>query len=103
MHPSLTSIELMTGFYLNYNEELGELTKAFLLEERKNNTIKYLIILLEQDKSNLADEAIDVFCHALLVINHFDIDLARYSRKKMRINMQHTAQKRELEVNIHLG
>lgn len=66
-------------FIFKLQEEVGELTKAYLKLSRRGlpkGTTQ------DQIAANFEEELADVFGHTLLVANHFGVDLLKVFKKK---------------------
>jgi NTP pyrophosphatase (non-canonical NTP hydrolase) len=61
-------------FVLKLQEELGELTQSYLMMNGQAKTKGKTEEELAQDFRN---ELADVFCHVLLLANHYSIDLQK--------------------------
>lgn len=66
-------------FMLKLQEEVGELTQAFLAKmggsRPKDRTV-------EQVQEDLAAEVADVYCHILLLAHHLDVDIVKAVEEK---------------------
>ena len=73
-------------FLLKLQEEVGELTQAYL---RFTGRSKLGPVDPDEHRTNLADEAADVICHALLLARHcgLDFDAAIQRKWLTRLNL----------------
>lgn len=63
-----------TWFLLKLQEEVGELTQAFLMRAGQARTKGYSA---EEIEEQFASELADVLCHTLLLARHHGVDLRR--------------------------
>lgn len=72
-------------FLLKLGEEFGELSKAYLMLTNRTRIPTNDDEPLRSEPSaqeKIAEELADVICHAMLIANHFDINLEEVIAKK---------------------
>jgi NTP pyrophosphatase (non-canonical NTP hydrolase) len=61
-------------FILKLQEEIGELTKSYLMLSGKARTKGKT---LDEIQANFNEEVADVFCHILLLAKHYEVNLQK--------------------------
>lgn len=66
-------------FILKLQEEIGELTKSYLMLSGK---ARMKGKALDEIQENFNEEVADVFCHILLLAKHYEVDLQKEIEEK---------------------